>query len=135
MISWLDLLLRLTIWFLLTADTSWPNIIMGVGISLILPAFGPRSFIAPAVIKDWLQILWEVLVAIPKAYGEAFDMMFRPHRYEEITPEPSKPRRTPGLLFLDIFLITFTPKSIVVKHHEEGWHEVHWIRRRKRRGN
>jgi len=72
-------------------------------------------------------------VAIPKAYFEAFEMILRPHRHEDITPEPSKPRRTPGLLFLDIFLITFTPKTIVVKHHEEGWNEVHWVRRRKKR--
>ena len=92
-----------------------------------------RSYIKAAVLQDWLQILWEILVAIPKAYFEAFEMILRPHRHEDITPEPSKPRRTPGLLFLDIFLITFTPKTIVVKHHEEGWNEVHWVRRRKKR--
>ncbi|MCU0517673.1 MAG: cation:proton antiporter, partial [Oscillatoria sp. Prado101] len=34
--------------------------------------------------------------------------------------------------FLDIFLITFTPKSIVLKYHEAGWYEVHWVRRRKK---
>ncbi|MEL6776363.1 MAG: cation:proton antiporter [Cyanobacteria bacterium J06597_16] len=133
MIGYRDWLLRLTIWFLLTADTSWENILMGVAISCLLPKFGPRCYTAPSVIKDWLQIMWEVMVAIPKAYFEAFQMMLQPHRQEEITREPSKPRRTPGLLFLDIFLITFTPKSIVVKHHEQGWHEVHWVRRRKRR--
>ncbi|MEL6351468.1 MAG: cation:proton antiporter [Cyanobacteria bacterium J06627_28] len=133
MIGYRDLLLRLAVWFLLTSDLTWPNIILGGMISLLLPTFGPRSFIAPAIIKDWLQILWEILVAIPKAYFEAFEMIFRPHQDEEITPVPSKPRRTPGLLFLDIFLITFTPKSIVVKHHKEGWHEVHWVRRRRKR--
>lgn len=133
MIGYRDLLLRLTVWFLLTSDLSWPNIILGVMISLLLPTFGLRSFIAPAVIKEWLQIGWEILVALPKAYIEAFQMIFWPHKHEEITPVPSKPRRTPGLLFLDIFLITFTPKSIVVKHHKEGWHEVHWVRRRRKR--
>lgn len=30
-----------------------------------------------------------------------------------ITMERVKPRRSPGLIFLDIFLITFTPKTIV----------------------
>lgn len=128
-----DLLLRLTIWFLLTSDLSLANIVMGVIISLLLPTFGPRSYVAPAVLKDWLQIFWEIAVSVPKAYFEAFEMIFRPHKYEDITPEPSKPRRTPGLLFLDIFLITFTPKTIVVKHHEEGWHEVHWVRRKRRK--
>ncbi|MEM9149963.1 MAG: Na+/H+ antiporter subunit E [Cyanobacteria bacterium P01_F01_bin.3] len=133
MIGYRDLLLRLTIWFLLTADLSWANILVGIVISLLLPKFGPRSYIAPAVLKDWLQILWETVVAIPRAYIEAFEMMLSPHTEEELTVVPSRPRRTPGLLFLDIFLITFTPKSIVVKHYEEGRHEVHWVRRRKRR--
>ena len=143
MIGYRDLLLRLTLWFLLTSDLSLANIAIGLVISLALPKFGPRSYIAPAVVKDWLHILLEIIIAIPKAYFEAFEMMIFPHRYEEITSVPSKPRRTPGLLFLDIFLITFTPKSIVVKHHEEectegsegqkrreGWHEVHWVKRR-----
>ena len=129
MIGYRDLFLRLTIWFLLTADLSWANILIGVGVSLLLPKFGPRSYTAPAVVKDWLQILWETIMAIPRAYIEAFEMMLYPHSEEELTVVPSKARRTPGLLFLDIFLITFTPKSIVVKHYEEGRHEVHWVRR------
>jgi len=133
MIGYRDLLLRLTLWFLLTADLSWQNILMGLGISLIIPKFGPRSYIAPAVLKDWLHILWEITVAIPKAYIEAFEMILFPHNREEIVRQDSKPRRTPGLLFLDIFLITFTPKTIVVKHHEEGWHEVHWVKRGRRK--
>ncbi len=132
MIGYRDLLLRLTIWFLLTADLSWANVLIGIGVSLLLPKFGPRSYVAPAVLKDWLHILWETLIAIPKAYAEAFEMILYPHSQEETTLQPSKPRRTPGLLFLDIFLITFTPKSIVVEHHEEGWHEVHWVRRARR---
>jgi len=133
MIGYRDWLLRLTIWFLLTANFSWANILMGVGVSLLLPKFGPRSYVAPAVLKDWLQILWEIMIAIPKAYIEAFEMILFPHDQEELTVVPSRPRRTPGLLFLDIFLITFTPKSIVVKHYEEGRHEVHWVRRGRKR--
>ena len=133
MIGYRDLLLRLTLWFLLTADASWANILIGVGISLIIPVFGPRSYIAPAVLKDWLHILWEIIVAIPKAYIEAFEMILYPHDREETICQKSKPRRTPGLLFLEIFLITFTPKTIVIKHHDEGWNEVHWVKRRRRR--
>lgn len=133
MIGYRDLLLRLTLWFLLTADGSWENILMGVGISLLIPKFGPRCYTPPNVIKDWLHIVWEIIVAIPKAYIEAFEMIFRPHRREEVICEKSKRRRTPGLIFLEIFLITFTPKTIVVKHHDEGWNEVHWVKRGRRR--
>jgi multicomponent Na+:H+ antiporter subunit E len=59
--------------------------------------------------------------------------MFYPHQQEEIVMERAKPRRSPGLVFLDIFLITFTPKTIVVKYHEEGWYEVHRVRRKQGR--
>lgn len=129
MIGYLDLLLRLAIWFLLTADISLPNIIIGVCIALLLP----RST-APSVLKDWLRALWEVIVAIPTAYLEAFEMMVRPHTQEDIAMERVKPNRTPGLIFLDIFLITFTPKTIVLKYHKDGWYEVHRVQRRGKMG-
>jgi multicomponent Na+:H+ antiporter subunit E len=126
MIGYLEILLRLTIWFLLTADGSLVNIIIGVAVALLLP----RDRIKPSVLKDWLHVLWEVIVAIPQAYIEAVEIMLRPHRHEDVTMERVKPNRTPGLIFLDIFLITFTPKTIVLKYHDDGRYEVHRIRRR-----
>jgi multicomponent Na+:H+ antiporter subunit E len=129
MIRYLDLILRLAIWFLLTADGSLANIIIGVGIALLLP----RSYTAPGALKDWLRALWGIVVAIPKAYLEAVEIIFRPHSHEDVTMERVKPQRTPGLIFLDIFLITFTPKTIVLKYHEKGWYEVHRVRRRQPR--
>jgi len=125
MIGYLDLLLRLTIWFLLTSDLSLVNIIIGVCVALLLP----RRFTSPAVLKDWLNVLWEIVVAIPKAYVEAIEMMFRPHQHEDKILERVKPNRTPGLIFLDIFLITFTPKTIVLNYRNDGWYEVHRVHR------
>lgn len=127
MIGLLDITLRLTIWFLLTADLSPANILIGVGIALILP----RRFTKPHVLRDGIRILWEILVAIPQAYFEAFQMIFQPHQEEETVQRRVPPNRTPGLIFLDIFLITFTPKTIVTKYQEEGWYEVHQVSRRK----
>lgn len=128
MIGYLDLILRLVIWFLLTANLSVANIIIGVCVALLLP----RSPTIPGALKDWLRVLWEIIVAIPQAYLEAFELIFRPHKHEDITLDRVKPQRSPGLIFLDIFLITFTPKTIVLKYHEAGWYEVHWVRRRKK---
>jgi multicomponent Na+:H+ antiporter subunit E len=126
MIGYLNLSLRLVIWFLLTANFSLTNIIIGVGIAFLLPGLKKT----PTVLTDWFGIFYEILIAIPRAYAEALEMIFRPHNYEEITREEVKPRRTPGLIFLDIFVITFTPKTIVFKYHEDGWYGVHWVRRR-----
>jgi len=125
MTGYLNLILRLVIWFLLTADFGVANIIIGVCVALILP----RSP-SPGALKDWLRALGEIIIAIPQAYIEAVEIMLRPHRQEATTMEQVKPQRTPSLIFLDIFLITFTPKTIVLKYHEEGQYEVHRVQRR-----
>ena len=122
-----NILLRLTIWFLLTADFSVANIVIGVSIALLLP----RSYTSPEKLKDWLQVLWEIVIAIPQAYIEAFQIMLRPHNEEEIVRQRVKPQRTPGLIFLDIFLITFTPKTIVTRYDKQGWYEIHKVKRRR----
>lgn len=124
----LNIILRLAIWFLLTADYSLANIIIGVAIAFLLP----RSRTSLGGLKDWLRVLWEIIVAIPQAYVEAIQIMLRPHNDEEIVRKRVKPRRTPGLIFLDIFLITFTPKTIVVKYDEQGWYQVHQVKRSKK---
>ncbi|MEA5469213.1 Na+/H+ antiporter subunit E [Spirulina sp. 06S082] len=123
------LILRLTIWFLLTADLSWPNILIGLSISLLLP----RGYTNPEALKDWLLVLGKILWAIPQAYIEAFDLILRPHNEEDIILEQVEKKRSHRLVFLDILLITFTPKTIVVKYDEEGgWYEVHRVIRRKK---
>ena len=121
------LILRLAIWFLLTANLSVANIIIGVTVALLLP----RHYTSKEALKDWLKVLGKIVVAIPQAYIEAFEIIFRPHNQEDVIRERVQPRRTPGLIFLDIFLITFTPKTIVVKYDKDGWYEVHRVLRRK----
>ncbi len=127
--SLFNIILRLTIWFLLTADLSPANIMIGVSIAWLLP-HGKTSL---GALNDWLRVLWEIIVAIPQAYIEAIQIMVRPHNEEVLVCESVKPQRTPGLIFLDIFLITFTPKTIVLKYHEGGWYEVHVVRRSRKR--
>ncbi|MTJ50592.1 Na+/H+ antiporter subunit E [Dolichospermum sp. UHCC 0259] len=122
------LILRLTIWLLLTANMSLTNIIIGVIIALLLP----RGKSSPEKLKSWLKVIIKIFVAIPVAFMEAFEIIFRPHKQEEIIMEKVKLNRSPLLVFIDIFLITFTPKTIVLKYHEEGWYEVHHIKPRKK---
>ena len=120
-------ILRLTIWFLLTASFSAANIIIGISVALLLP----RSAASPERLKDLLGALVKIVAAIPRAYGEAFELIIRPHSREEIFMKRAQSRRSPGLIFLDILLITFTPKTIVLKYQKEGWYEVHRVFRRK----
>lgn len=121
------LILCLTTWFLLTANWSIENLLIGIIIALVLP----HSNTAPERGKDLLQVLWKIVIAVPQAYIEAFEMLFRPHKHEDIIMEPVQLKRSPGLIFLDVFLITFTPKTIVLRYHKAGWYEVHRVRRRQ----
>ncbi len=125
MIGYLNLILRLTIWFLLTDDFSLANIVIGLVVCFFLPGLHKTS----SSLQDWLRVFAEIIVAIPQAYWEALQMIVSPHIEEEFTLERVKPQRTSGLIFLDIFLITFTPKTIVTKYHEDGWYEVHKMKR------
>ncbi|MEL6928768.1 MAG: Na+/H+ antiporter subunit E [Cyanobacteria bacterium J06600_6] len=126
LIAFFNILLRLTIWFLLTADFSLPNIIIGVAIAVLLPL----NYTSPGRLKDWLEVLWEIILAVPQAYIEAVQIMLRPHGREDFVRQKVRPRRTSALIFLDIFLITFTPKTIVTKYDESGWYEIHRVRRK-----
>jgi multicomponent Na+:H+ antiporter subunit E len=118
------LILRLSIWFLLTANVSLTNIIIGVIIALLLP----RGKSSPEKLKDWVKVIIKIIITIPLAFMEAFEIILRPHHQEEIIMEKVKLKRSPVLIFVDIFLITFTPKTIVFKYREEGWYEVHQIK-------
>jgi multisubunit Na+/H+ antiporter MnhE subunit len=118
------LILRLTIWFLLTADFSTTNIIIGIIIALILP----RGYTSRAKLTEWLKVLIQVMIAIPVAFKEAVEMILLPHNNEEIVREKVKHKHSSLLVFMDIFLITFTPKTIVLNHDEEGFYEVHQIK-------
>lgn len=128
MATYLALLLRLILWLLLTADLSPANLALGVAIALLLP----RSRATSGALGDWLQMLGKIAIALPQAYLEALEMAIWPHNAEEIVREPVRPQRSPGLIFLDIFLITFTPKTIVLKYDEAGWYEIHRVCRRQR---
>jgi len=118
------LILRLTIWFLLTANFSVENIIIGVLVALILP----RGFTTRERLTEWLQVTGKIFTAIPIAFMEAFEIIFRPHHKEEMIPEEIKLKRSPLLIFVDVFLITFTTKTIVVRYNEQGFYEVHHIK-------
>ncbi|HIK20035.1 MAG TPA: cation:proton antiporter [Synechococcus sp. M44_DOE_062] len=123
----LEIGLRLLIWFLLTGNLSWDNVAIGVAATLLLP----RQASAPVQWRDWGRVLQEILLAIPRAYWEAFEMILKPHTVEEVVYKHTLPNRSAGLVFLDIFLITFTPKTIVLNCNAQGTYEVHVLKPRE----
>ena len=127
-IAYFNIILRLGFWFLLTNDFSVANIVIGVIIALLLP----QKYTDPGKLKDWLSVLWQVVIAIPQAYIEAIEIMLFPHNEEKMVRERVPPRRKAGLVFMDIFIITFTPKTIVVKYNKKGWYEIHRVVRKRK---
>lgn len=127
MLGYLEIGLRLLIWFLLTGDLSLANIAIGVAVTLILP----RQASAPVQWRDWLRVVREIVQAIPQAYREAFEMILKPHTAEAIIRQQAPLNRSAGLVFLDIFLITFTPKTIVLNCDAQGGYEVHVVKPRE----
>lgn len=121
-------LLRLIIWFLLTANLSVANIVIGVVIALVLP----RQSTSPERLKVLLLGFGKILLAIPQAYQESLELIFNPHTEEEIVLDPMPDRRSPGQIFLDIFLITFTPKTTVLNYRPGEGYEVHRVTPRRR---
>jgi multicomponent Na+:H+ antiporter subunit E len=117
-------ILRLTIWFLLTANFTIANAVIGIAIALLLP----YPNVSRAKLTDLLRGLAKIFLAIPQAYLEAFQLIFNPHLEEEIVREAVPSGRSSGLIFLDIFLITFTPKTTVLRYDKEGWYEVHRVK-------
>lgn len=117
------ILFRLLIWLLLTADGSGINLAIGIVVAVLLP----RQSFAPDRLKDWLTVFWKIATAIPIAYIESIEIMLRPHRRESIVWEQVPQRRSTQLIFLDIFLITFTPKTIVCRYDKETGYAVHKI--------
>jgi multicomponent Na+:H+ antiporter subunit E len=58
-------------------------------------------------------------------------MILKPHTVEEVVYKQTRPNRSAGLVFLDIFLITFTPKTIVLNCNAQGTYEVHVLKPRE----
>lgn len=131
MATLLDLTFVMTIWLLVTADLSLVNIGIGIGIALLLTR---RSQKTAGHWKTIVSLLWKIVVAIPIAYIEAFEMILRPHNHEVITTMPAfseRDRQSSEITFLEIFLITFTPKTIVLDQREDGGYDVHKVVRRR----
>ncbi|MBD3420682.1 MAG: cation:proton antiporter [Chitinivibrionales bacterium] len=122
-----NVMFRMSIWFLLTADLGLSNVVLGILLAVLLPG----KIISKTRLRDWMIILGRLLIAVPLAYGEAFHMLFLPHTHEEVVEEPVDAARPLPLVFLEIFLITFTPQSLVYRYHESGKFDIHLVSREK----
>jgi len=116
-------LLRLVLWLLLTGNVGAVNLGVGLLVALLLPGRLGGRWDGAALGRA----LGQVLRVIPQAYREALEMMLHPHTQEVIRVREVAPQRSPGLIFLDTFLITVTPKTIVLNYREAEGYVVHYV--------
>jgi multicomponent Na+:H+ antiporter subunit E len=107
----LSCLFRLLLWGLLTADTSAPNLLIGLGLAVLLPhARGPEQPLAPL-----LRALGRSLMAVPLAYGEALALICGGRGEQESWIErPASSTSSRLVVFLEVLAITLTPFTIVL---------------------
>lgn len=129
----LSCLLRLLLWYLLTADSSAVNLAIGVALALLLPhAQGPRQPLGPL-----LRALWQALVAVPLAYGEALALIAGGREQERWLEQPASPPSQRLVIFLEVLAITLTPFTLVLglsRVDGRPIYRLHQLRPRPRHG-
>lgn len=127
-----SVIFRLILWFLLTANFGITNIIIGLFIALLLPPYNifskKKSKYTGDLLREVKILAKDIIIAIPQAYREALEMILTPHRHEEIVRENVKPNRSKLLIFLETYIISFTPKALVINYDDRGWYNIHYLR-------
>ena len=121
---------RVLLWFLLTSDGTPLNLLIGLAIALCLPR--ARSGRWP--LRRLSGVLLQSLVAIPKAYAEAFILLVAPGERERFIVQPGSGSASPLVVFLEVFAITLTPFTIVLGLNDgsRGPHyTIHQLRPRR----
>lgn len=119
-------LLAFCLWMLLTAEFSFANVGIGFGAAVLVSWLPKYRFSA----LQLLMLLWATVIRLPQALGQAFYIVLWSHDYEYITRLPLQHRRDPWRTFCQIFLITYTPKSLVMSDEEDGCVQVHSLERK-----
>ncbi|MFC1762417.1 hypothetical protein ACFL6U_10105 [Planctomycetota bacterium] len=122
------ILLAFGLWMLLTMDTSWLNGCIGL-IAAVLVSWLPKHKFSAVQL---LFFILSTLIRLPLVVWEALLIVFLPHRYERITCETLKDTDNPWTVFRQVFLITFTPKLLVISDEDElGQVHTHSLERKE----
>lgn len=119
-----SVLIRLCFWLLLTADIGPANICIGLAAAVLIPKI-PGKRVSGKVLT---AVLLQGFRAVPVAYLQAADMVIRPHRFEYTERHPIRFGFNPLVVFMEIFLVTFTPKTLVINFDKHRHITVHHIR-------
>lgn len=117
------LLLAFGIWMLFTADLHWSNVVIGLIGSTAAARFCRYRFSA----WQLFMLMLSALVRLPLAIWQSILIVFLPYRRERLTLEKMVDTDSPWKVFCQTFLITLTPRSVVIRQLNDGRLEVHHL--------
>ncbi len=118
--------LAFCVWMLLTSDFSWINGGIGLIAAVLVSLLQPYRF----SLVQFLKLVFLIILNLPRAIAETFLMVLAPHRQERYQEHRLKHPDDPWAAFVEIFIITFTPFSLVVQAESRGRTRLHIISRK-----
>jgi multicomponent Na+:H+ antiporter subunit E len=112
---------------LFTSDCSWLNVLTGLAGSIVVSRLHRYRFSAWQLI----YLVGAALLRLPQAVLESFMIVILPHRYERVSFRRMTDPQNPWAVFCQTFLITFTPRSLVISEEEEGKVRLHSLERKE----
>lgn len=114
-------LFAFVLWLLLTSDFSWGNVSMGL-IGALLVSWVPKHRFS---VSQLVSLVAGTLLRVPLALWQALYLICNPGLVERVERVPIKNPENPWSCFRQVFLITFTPKSVVISDEQEGQVQLH----------
>ena len=71
------------------------------------------------------------LLHLPQAVWETFLMVLIPHRYETIVQKTVRNPENPWSVFCQTFIITLTPRTLVISEEINGTVRLHIVNRKE----
>jgi multicomponent Na+:H+ antiporter subunit E len=121
------IVLAFGIWMLLTADFRWPNAVVGLVGALLVSLLPKHRFSAWQLI----YLILSALVRLPQAILESLLIVFLPHRHERIASHKVIHATNPWAVFCQTFIITLTPRSLVIGKEGKGRLRLHILERKE----
>jgi multicomponent Na+:H+ antiporter subunit E len=114
------------LWMLLTSAFTLANAVLGLVAAICVCWLPKHRFSA----LQLMLLVGFAVIRLPQALGQACWIVLRPHEHERITSLELQQAQDPWRAFCQIFLITYTPKSLVVSDEEDGCVQVHSLERK-----
>ena len=121
------IILAFGLWMLLTAEFSWPNAVVGMLGAIMISRLPLHRFSA----WQLLCLLAAALVRLPQMLWESFCIVILPHPHEQISTRRLHHPGNYWAVFCQTFIITFTPRSLVISEEDDGEIRIHSLERKR----